>query len=325
MQSRRSGCAARPLNERQRDPPMRAGCDGIKERRVAQGNGNAVHLHAEIGRSRRCSSSRPPARGPDRPPLRTGQALEIPAWPRLSRQPKDLEDGRSASHPNRCWPRMLPRLRKRWSLPNEDAQRNNAGNYPDRVQSSIKAPNRPCSGSDCADPCRSMHSWQRYSTTGPRRWHSPAASSIFHRVQTACPPCTSFRPDLPRRCRSRPGRSPGGNLERVGRFMRRHHDGQPTFGGEPLQHRQHHRLIAEIQRRGRLVEKQDVGLRRQRAGHQCELALAARQRGDGSFRQCAQADQVEGLHGARGPILRGRVGEQSDMPRTPISTISKTE
>ena len=41
---------ARPLNERQHDPPVTSGCDGIKKRRIAQGKSDAIHLHAEIGR-----------------------------------------------------------------------------------------------------------------------------------------------------------------------------------------------------------------------------------------------------------------------------------
>ena len=63
-------------------------------------------------------------------------------------------------------------------------------------------------------------------------------------------------------------------------IVRRHDHRRAAFGVQPPEERRDLELIAEIERRGRLVEQQHVGRLRQRARNHDALLLAAAQRGE---------------------------------------------
>ena len=81
--------------------------------------------------------------------------------------------------------------------------------------------------------------------------------------------------------------------------MRGHHHRQAAFAVERAQQRGDVELVAEVERRRRLVEQQDVGFLRQRAGDDDALLLAAGQRRERPIGQVRGAGGVERLAGER--------------------------
>ncbi|MGF7124449.1 hypothetical protein J2X34_004895 [Rhodococcus sp. BE178] len=88
------------------------------------------------------------------------------------------------------------------------------------------------------------------------------------------------------------------------RMVRREEDSH-AVGREVAQQFQHPGLIAQVQRRDRLVEDHERGVRRQRPGNQHELPLATGQFGEAALREVGDPDALEHLTGARDVGLAG--------------------
>ena len=110
--------------------------------------------------------------------------------------------------------------------------------------------------------------------------------------------------------------------QRVVRIVGREHDAV-TFGREIADAAEHHRLVAEIEARGRLVHHQDRRFLGERARDQRELALAAGDAGVVVLGEIRDAEHRELL--VRDLLIRGP-GLANGLRRAvrPISTTSST-
>ncbi len=100
------------------------------------------------------------------------------------------------------------------------------------------------------------------------------------------------------------GAETGGEVQ----VVRRDDDREIAFPVEAREQRGDVELVAEVERRGRFVEQQDLGLLRQGAGDDDALFLAARERGEAAPLEGESAGGCERLPG-NGHVARALEGE----------------
>ncbi len=105
-----------------------------------------------------------------------------------------------------------------------------------------------------------------------------------------------------------------GDGQRVMGMMRRHHHGEAVVARQRGDALQHQRLILEIERRGRLVEHENIGLGDERARENDELALAAGERVERALGVSRHAEAIERRQRRRLVGARG-LREQADVSR----------